>query len=65
MVMMFVGCGGDCVGARRNSHTIPTVKNVRGGIFCSRPNPYGDYPVKTKNEARQKSVPNGTFGYPV
>ena len=33
-------CGGGCVGARRNSRTIPTVENLRGEIFLFPPEPF-------------------------
>jgi len=33
-------CGGSCVGARRNSSTIPTIENLRGGSFSFLPEPY-------------------------
>ena len=32
-------CGGGCVGDRRNSRTIPTVGNLRGGSFLFTPEP--------------------------
>jgi hypothetical protein len=31
--------GGSCVGARRNSSTIPTIENLRGGSFLFLPEP--------------------------
>jgi hypothetical protein len=35
-------CGGSCVDARRDSHAIPTVENLRGGSFSfPPPNPIG------------------------
>ncbi len=32
-------CGGSCVDAWQNSHTIPTAENLRGGSFSFPPEP--------------------------
>ena len=39
-------CGLIVLGVDGSFRTIPTVENLRGGSFCSRPNPYSRIPVK-------------------